>query len=227
MTTSAPQWPGQEGTRQQDEIRNGAARPASVPLQRTPAPTSSAQTPSQQPTPAQTTTAPLRAAGPGTAQPLQPVPDLPGASEGRTRQEQQQRRRAAARRNRFVVVRDPAGAGSASGAAAGQSQPAVPGGRDTGDRTGAARGGGRMPEREPAGAGRQPRALGGAGALHRPARWPASQWPLGHLHLLPGGPARPGGHGGGGAEGRPRPPGGAPPGRRRRPLDRDRASLVA
>ena len=103
MTTSAPQWPGQEGTRQQDEIR-----PASVRLQRTPAPTSSAQTPSQQPTPAQTTTAPLRAAGPGTARRLQPVPDLPGASEGRTRQEQQQRRRAAARRNRFVVVRDPA-----------------------------------------------------------------------------------------------------------------------
>jgi hypothetical protein len=108
VTTSAPQWPGQEGTRQQDEIRNGAARPASVRLQRTPAPTSSAQTPSQQPTPAQTTTAPLRAAGPGTARRLQPVPDLPGGSEGRTRQEQQQRRRAAARRNRFVVVRDPA-----------------------------------------------------------------------------------------------------------------------
>ena len=99
MTTSAPQWPGQEGSRQQDEIRNPAARPALV--QRTPA----------QATPVQMTTAPtapLRAAGPGAVRRLQPVPELPGGSEGWTRQEQQQRRRVAARRNRFLVVRDPA-----------------------------------------------------------------------------------------------------------------------
>ena len=107
MTTSAPQWPGQEGTPQQDEIRDPAARPALV--QRTPA----------KATPVQATTAPttpLPAAGPGAARRLQPVPKLPGepvpglpgGSEGRTGQEQQQRRRVAARRNRFVVVRDPA-----------------------------------------------------------------------------------------------------------------------
>jgi hypothetical protein len=54
VTTSAPQWPGQEGTQQQDEIRNGAARPALVRVQRTPAQTSSAQTPAQ-PTPVQAT----------------------------------------------------------------------------------------------------------------------------------------------------------------------------
>ena len=120
MTTSAPQWPGQEGARQQDELRDGAARPALVRVQRTPTPTSSAQTPSQPPTPAQTTATPARAttarttatpsraAGPGTARRLQPVPDLPGGSEGPTRQEQQQRRRAVARRNRFALVRDPA-----------------------------------------------------------------------------------------------------------------------
>ena len=44
-----------------------------------------------------------------------------------------------------------------------------------------------MPEREPAGAGRQPRAVGGAGTLHRPTGWPASQWPFGHVRALPGG----------------------------------------
>jgi len=37
----------------------------------------------------------------------------------------------------------------------------------------------------------------------------------------------PSGHRRGGLEGRPGPTGGAPPGRRRRPVGRDRASLVA
>jgi hypothetical protein len=85
VTTSAPQWPGQEGTQQQDEIRKPAARPTLLPGGVTP-----------------TQTPPLRVGGTGTARRLQPVPDLPGGSEGRTR------RQAAARRNRFVVVRDPA-----------------------------------------------------------------------------------------------------------------------
>jgi hypothetical protein len=116
MTTSAPQSPGQEGTEQQDEIRKTAARPALLPVQTTPVQTTSAQTPPPRSapmpaTPTQMATAqvtPTPAAGTGTARRLQPVPDLPGGPEGRTRQEQLQRRRAVARRNRFVVVRDPA-----------------------------------------------------------------------------------------------------------------------
>jgi hypothetical protein len=106
VTTSAPQWPGQEGTRQQDEIQKAAARPALLPVQTTPAQRPSAQPPPARPTPARPS--PAQGAGPGTARRLQPVPDLPEGSEGRTRQQQQQRRRVAARRNRFVVVRDPA-----------------------------------------------------------------------------------------------------------------------
>jgi Family of unknown function (DUF6459) len=92
VTTSAPQWPGQEGTPQQDERRNPAdPLPAAGPgaarrLQPVP------KLPGE----------------PVPKLPREPVPDLPGGSEGRTGQEQQQRRRVAARRSRFVVVRDPA-----------------------------------------------------------------------------------------------------------------------
>jgi Family of unknown function (DUF6459) len=92
VTTSAPQWPGQEGTPQQGEIRDPTAPvPAAGPgaarrLQPVP------KLPGE----------------PVPKLPREPVPDLPGGSEGRTGQEQQQRRRVAARRSRFVVVRDPA-----------------------------------------------------------------------------------------------------------------------
>jgi Family of unknown function (DUF6459) len=93
VTTSAPQWPGQEGTQPETEAPKPSARPTLV-----------------QTTPAQLTlveATPVRAPGPGTERRLQPVPGLPAAPERRTRQ-QPQRRRMADRRSRFVVVRDPA-----------------------------------------------------------------------------------------------------------------------
>jgi Family of unknown function (DUF6459) len=100
VTTSAPHWPGQEGTQQQDEPRKAAPRPTRPRTQAT-----AAQTPPPRPASAQMT--PVRAAGPGTARRLQPVPEPPAGPAGPTRQQQQQHRGAAARRNRFVVVRDP------------------------------------------------------------------------------------------------------------------------
>jgi hypothetical protein len=99
VTTSAPQWPGQEGTQQQDEPGKAAPRPTRL---RTPV--TAAPTPPPRPASAQAT--PARAAGPGTARRLQPVPELPTGPAGPTRQQQQQRR-GAARRNRFVVERGP------------------------------------------------------------------------------------------------------------------------
>ena len=110
MTTSAPQWPGQDGPQQQDSAeqqdgahREEARRPASPVRTASPgdAPPPSAPPRSALPRPA-------RAPEPGTARrPLQPVPGPPAAPEGRSRLQRQQEQRAAARR-RFVVVRDPA-----------------------------------------------------------------------------------------------------------------------
>ena len=88
MTTSAPQWPGREGTHRQDEAKEPPVRPV--------------------PTPTALRTATPATIAPGPARQLQPVPGPTAAPEARAREQRQQERRAAARRTRFVVVRDPA-----------------------------------------------------------------------------------------------------------------------
>jgi hypothetical protein len=98
---------------------------------------------------------------------------------------------------------------------------------DKGRRHGAARGGGRMPERRPARANLQPRAVGGARAPDRPAGRPAPDRSIAHPCALPGGHARPGRHRGGGATRGPSAAGCHPSGRERRAVDGDRVALVA
>jgi Family of unknown function (DUF6459) len=116
MTTSAPQWPGQEGTHERREEDTGpAARPELA--HRRPAPT----TGDSEPADGHEAHGGRRGgagpeARPSTRPPLRAVPDSPALAPGvdgvadllERRRRQQRLRRVAARRSRFVVVRDAA-----------------------------------------------------------------------------------------------------------------------
>jgi hypothetical protein len=84
-----------------------------------------------------------------------------------------------------------------------------------------------MPERRPARANLQPRAVGGARAPDRPAGRPAPDRSIAHPCALPGGHARPGRHCRGGPARGPSPAGCHPSGCERRAVDGDRVALVA
>ncbi len=198
MTTSAPQWPGQEGIHERrGEEQDPPGRP--VPVQTSPVrglpgrvaeagPPAAAQ--DQPATYRRPRCGSFRMAPPAGASCFLVHPQarpssvsVGGPARGAD---------AAAAGGAWAVRgrAGPQGAGAAGGAATGQGQAAVAGGGDAGHRPGAAGGGGGMPECGAAGTGRESRAVGDPGTVHRPARRAAPERPVGHLGPLPGGQHR-------------------------------------